>query len=80
MTGEPNLGGETMLSWSVISHYCTSKTCKGYHFWCPNAAVSIFDRMFRVALDRVRAQGNITPVHDVSGIALGFRSVFGHMI
>ena len=58
----------------------TSKTCKGYHFWCPNATVSIFDRMFREALDRVRAQGNITPVHDVSDIALGFRSVFGHII
>jgi hypothetical protein len=58
----------------------TSKTCKGYHFWCPNATVSIFDRMFREALDRVRAQGNITPVPDVSDIALGFRSVFGHII
>ena len=58
----------------------TSKTCKGYHFWCPNATVSIFDRMFREALDRVRAEGNLTPVHDVSDIALGFRSVFGHII
>ncbi len=58
----------------------TSKTCKGYHFWCPNSTVSIFDRMFRDALDRVRAQGNITPINDVSDIALGFRSVFGHII
>lgn len=58
----------------------TSKTCKGYHFWCPNATVSIFDRMFRDALDRIRAQGNITPINDISDIALGFRSVFGHII
>mmetsp|Transcript_1926 Transcript_1926/g.2600 ORF Transcript_1926/g.2600 Transcript_1926/m.2600 type:complete len:352 (+) Transcript_1926:308-1363(+) len=57
-----------------------SKTCKGYHFWCPNATVSIFDRMFREALDRVRAKGNMTPVHDISDVALGFRSVFGHFI
>ncbi len=58
----------------------TSKACKGYHFWCPNSTVSIFDRMFREALDRIRAKGVATPVHDISDVALGFRGVFGHII
>lgn len=58
----------------------TCKTCKGYHFWCPNSTVAIFDRMFRDAVGRVRVQGNATPIHNVSDIALGFRSVFGHII
>jgi len=58
----------------------TRKSCKGYHFWCPNSTVAIFDRMFRDAISRVRAQGNVTPIHTVSDVALGFRSVFGHII
>jgi hypothetical protein len=59
----------------------TSKVCKGYHFWCPNTTISIFDRMFRDTLDRLRAQDNVAnSIHDVSDIALGFRSVFGHLI
>lgn len=58
----------------------TCKPCKGYHFWCPNSTVAIFDRMFRDAIGRVRAQGNVTPIHSVSDVALGFRSVFGHII
>lgn len=59
----------------------TSKVCKGYHFWCPNATISIFDRMFRDALDRIREKHNTeTSIHDISDIALGFRSVFGHLI
>lgn len=58
----------------------TIRACKGYHFWCPHSTVTIFDRMFREASDRLRAQGNLGPVYDVSDIALGFRSVFGHII
>ena len=58
----------------------TCKVCKGYHFWCPNSTVAIFDRMFRDAVGRVRAQGNVTHIHSVSDVALGFRSVFGHII
>jgi hypothetical protein len=58
----------------------TTKTCKGYHFWCPNATVSIFDRLFREAMERLRAEGNENAVHDISDVALGFRSVFGHII
>ncbi len=58
----------------------TCRVCKGYHFWCPNTTITIFDRMFREASDRLRAQGNSSPILDVSDVALGFRSVFGHMI
>jgi hypothetical protein len=59
----------------------TSKVCKGYHFWCPNTTISLFDRMFRDAIDRLRAHDNLnSSIHDVSDIALGFRSVFGHIV
>ena len=58
----------------------TVRVCKGYHFWCPHSSVTIFDRMFREASDRLRQQGNTSAVYDVSDIALGFRSVFGHII
>lgn len=58
----------------------TCKVCKGYHFWCPNITVTIFDRMFREAVDSLQAQGNDEPLLDVSDVALGFRSVFGHII
>jgi len=60
--------------------HATCRVCKGYHFWCPNSTVTIFDRMFREASDRLRAQGILNPIVDVSDIALGFRSVFGHII
>lgn len=58
----------------------TCKVCKGYHFWCPNSAITIFDRMFRDASDRLQAEGNSTAMPDVSDVALGFRNVFGHII
>jgi len=58
----------------------TCKPCKGYHFWCPLQVCPIFDRMFRDAVGRVRAQGNVTPIENVSDVALGFRSIFGHII
>ncbi len=57
----------------------TCKVCKGYHFWCPNSTITIFDRMFREAVDRLH-QGDSKPLLDVSDVALGFRSVFGHII
>jgi hypothetical protein len=58
------------------------KPCKGYHFWCPIAPVPIFDRLLNEAVQRSRAKsstsgGSYIPIHDVSEVALGFRSVFG---
>lgn len=56
----------------------TLKPCKGYHFWCPIAPVPIFDRLLHEAIKRVRAKSSgYAPFHDVSDVALGFRSVFG---
>jgi len=59
------------------------KPCKGYHFWCPIAPVPIFDRLLNEAIQRSRAKsrssGGVSyiPIHDISEVALGFRSVFG---
>jgi hypothetical protein len=54
------------------------KPCKGYHFWCPIAPVPIFDRLLNDAMQRARAKSSgYIPIHDVSEVALGFRSVFG---
>lgn len=60
----------------------TAKPCKGYHFWCAiGTPLPIFDHLFREAAKRIRSKGNtITPIHDVSDVALGFRCVFGHII
>ena len=56
----------------------TLKPCKGYHFWCPVAPLPIFDRLLREAVKRARVRNNtFAPLHDVSEVALGFRSVFG---
>ena len=56
----------------------TLKPCKGYHFWCPIAPVPIFDRLLHDAIRRVRTKSSgFAPFHDVSDVALGFRSVFG---
>lgn len=56
----------------------TIKPCKGYHFWCPIATLSIFDRLLHEAVKRARSKSNgYSPFHDVSDVALGFRSVFG---
>lgn len=57
------------------------KPCKGYHFWCPQTVLPIFDRLLREAVKRVQAKdASFTPIHDVSDIALAFRGVFGHII
>jgi hypothetical protein len=54
------------------------KPCKGYHFWCPIAPVPMFDRLLHEAMQRARAKASgYIPIHDVSEVALGFRSVFG---
>ena len=59
------------------------KPCKGYHFWCPIAPVPIFDRLLNEAFQRSRAKSSSSggvsyiPIHDVSEVALGLRSVFG---
>lgn len=60
----------------------TAKPCKGYHFWCAiGTPLPIFDHLFREAVKRLQSKGNvIAPLHDVSDVALGFRSVFGHII
>jgi len=60
----------------------TAKPCKGYHFWCAiGTPLPIFDHLFREAAKRLRTKDNtITPLHDVSDVALGFRCVFGHII
>ena len=59
----------------------TIKPCKGYHFWCPMVPLPIFDRLFREAVKRVRANNvGIAPIHEVQEISLAFRSVFGHLM
>ena len=54
------------------------RPCKGWHFWCPTGTVSVFDRMFRDAVVRLRSHG--TKIHEPSDQALGFRSVFGQIV
>ena len=59
----------------------TIKPCKGYHFWCPMVPLPIFDRLFREAVKKVRANNiGIAPIHEVQEISLAFRSVFGHLM
>ena len=61
----------------------TTRPCNGYHFWCAQgtAPLPIFDRAFREAADSYAKRNKLlVPIPDVSGVALGFRSVFGHII
>lgn len=60
----------------------TIKPCKGHHFWCAQGTpMSIFDRAFREAADTYAKRNKIiVPIPEISGVALGFRSVFGHII
>lgn len=62
----------------------TAKPCKGYHFWCANGTpIPTFDRLLRDAVRRIKAnkdQYSGFSVHEVSDVALGFRSTFGHFI
>lgn len=61
----------------------TTRPCKGHHFWCAQgtAPLPIFDRAFREAAENYsRRRKLLVPIPDVSGVALGFRSVFGHII
>jgi hypothetical protein len=59
----------------------TLKPCKGYHFWCPMVPLPIFDRLFREAVKKVRANNvGIAPIHEVQEVPLAFRSVFGHLM
>lgn len=59
----------------------TLKPCKGYHFWCPIAPLSIFDRLYREAEQRIRATStSLHPANHPDDIALAFRSVFGHLM
>jgi hypothetical protein len=47
---------------------------------CPIATLSIFDRLLHEAVNRARTKSNgYSPFHDVSDVALGFRSVFGKL-
>lgn len=57
------------------------RPCKGWHFWCPQDTLSIFDRMFRDAVDRLRLSGRLhMKIHEPSDQALGFRSLFGQLV
>lgn len=67
----------------------TIKACKSYHIWCPQNTLNVFDRFFREARDKIslqqqqqqNQQGTDTlHIQEVSDIALGFRSVFGHVL
>jgi hypothetical protein len=61
----------------------STRPCKGYHFWCAQgtAPLPIFDRAFREAADTFgKRQKMLVPIPEISGVALGFRSVFGHII
>lgn len=61
----------------------TTRPCKGYHFWCAQGTtpLPIFDRAFREAAESYAKQNKLlVPIPDVSCVALGFRSVFGHII
>lgn len=61
----------------------TVRACKGAHFWCAQgtAPLAIFDRAFREAAESYGKQRKlIVPVSVPSAVALGFRSVFGHII
>ena len=61
----------------------TTKPCKGFHFWCAQgtAPMPIFDRAFREAAETYRNRNKlIVPIQEISCVALGFRSVFGHII
>lgn len=61
----------------------TTRPCKGYHFWCAQgtAPLPIFDRAFREAADTYgKREKMLVPIPEISGVALGFRSVFGHII
>jgi hypothetical protein len=68
----------------VVATFCSINFSNNSHFFfllqCPHTVITIFDRMFRDALDTLREQGDSTPIHNISDIALGFRSVFGHLI
>ena len=45
------------------------------------ATLPIFDRLFREAVKRVRANNlNVAPIHEVSEVPLAFRSIFGHLM
>ena len=61
----------------------TTRPCKGYHFWCAQgtAPLPIFDRAFREAAESYgKEKKMVVPIPEVNGVALGFRSVFGHII
>jgi len=61
----------------------TVRACKGYHFWCAQGTspYPIFDRAFREAAETYSKQQKLqVPISSTSPVALGFRSVFGHVI
>ncbi len=61
----------------------TTRPCKGYHFWCAQGTspLPVFDRAFREAAEiYAKRKKLLVPIPDVSSVALGFCSVFGHII
>ena len=71
---------QCMTAFHAFFPTCT-KACKGYHFWCPSAPWSIFDRAFReAAQDFGKKHKMIVPFPDVSDVAIGFRCIFGQVI
>ena len=61
----------------------TIRACKGYHFWCAQGTspLPIFDRAFQEAAEcYCKEKKLLVPIPSASAVALGFRSVFGHVI
>lgn len=77
----------------LVRYHCTSgfhfffptraKPCKGYHFWCAKGTpLPPFDRMYREAISRLPDEADrvLCASQEVSDLALGFRSIYGHII
>lgn len=61
----------------------TIRACKGAHFWCAQGTTPfpIFDRAFREAAESYGKESKLlAPILMPSAVALGFRSVFGHVV
>jgi len=61
----------------------TIRACKGAHFWCAQGTLPlpIFDRAFREAAESYAKQRKlVVPISVPSAVAVGFRSIFGHII
>lgn len=77
----------------LVRYQCTSafhvffptkaKPCRGYHYWCAKGTpLPSFDRMYREAAARLEnpADQSLCLSQQASDLALGFRSIYGHII